>query len=67
MADRFGLEVAWRTLMQRWQQTKTAWNDPVSRTFEERVMRPLAGQEERTQRELERLTEVIDQARRHVR
>lgn len=66
MADRFGLEAAWKQLVRRWQHTTTAWNDPVSRVFHEQVIRPLADQEERTIRELEHLTEIIDQARRHV-
>jgi len=67
MPDRFGLEISWQKLRQRWEQTKTAWNDPVSWEFEKNVIVPLGEQEDRTLRELERLTQVIEQAQRNVR
>lgn len=67
MKDRFGLGEAWQKLRQRWEQTKAAWNDPVSREFEKNVIVPLGAQEDRTLRELERLTQVIEQAQRNVR
>ncbi|MBD3308374.1 hypothetical protein GF339_18205 [candidate division KSB3 bacterium] len=67
MADRFGLETSWQKLRQRWEQTKSVWHDPVSRDFEKNLILPLADQQDRTVRELERLTEVIEQARRNVR
>jgi len=67
MADRFGLAVTWQKFCLTWEQTKALWNDPVSRDFEQKAVLPLAEQEERTQRELERLTDVIEQARRNVR
>ena len=66
MKDNFGLYESWQRLRQKWEQTKTAWNDPVSREFEQTFLIPLAEQEERTQRELEKLTHVIEQARRNV-
>jgi hypothetical protein len=66
MKDNFGLYEAWQKLHQKWEQTKAAWDDPVSREFEHNFLIPLAEQEERTQRELEKLTHVIEQARRNV-
>ncbi len=67
MADRFGLDTSWKKLRQKWEQTQTIWNDPVSRKFEKTFLVPLAEQMQRTQRELERLTQVIEQAQQHVR
>ena len=67
MADQFGLEASLKKLQQRWQQTRTAWDDPVSREFEHTFLAPLAEQMQRTQRELERLMYVIEQAQRHMR
>lgn len=67
MADNFGLEGSWKRLHQKWEQTKSVWDDPVSRDFERKLMIPLAEQELRTQRELECLAQVVEQARRNVR
>jgi len=67
MADRFGVDTAWKRLRQQWEQTKALWDDPVSRDVEKTWIIPLAEQEARTQRELERLAEVVEQARRNVR
>lgn len=68
MTDRLGgLANAGNKLQQRWEQTKTEWNDPVSRELEQTVLTPLAEQMQRTLRELERLTQVIEQAQRRIR
>jgi hypothetical protein len=66
MPDRFGLENVWKKLCQRWESTKTAWNDPVSRDFDKKLFVPLSEQMHKTLRELERLTQVIDNASRKV-
>ena len=67
MADKFGLDNSWKKLQQKWQQTKSVWHDQVCVEFEQTFLVPLAEQEERTQRELERLTQAIEQATRNVR
>ncbi|GAK60501.1 hypothetical protein U27_00398 [Candidatus Vecturithrix granuli] len=58
---------AQQKLKHRWETTKTLWNDPVSREFEKNVMVPLGEQIRNTQRELDRMAQVIEQARRNVR
>jgi hypothetical protein len=45
---------------------ETGWDDPVSREFEQTFLFPLAEQVQQTQLELERLKEVIIQARRAI-
>ena len=67
MADKFGLDNSWKKLQQKWQQAKSVWHDPVCVEFEQTFLVPLVEQEERTQRELERLTQAIEQASRNVR
>lgn len=60
------LQGEWRRLQQQWQATCELWDDPVQRQFErefwqeyERVLLP-------TLNEMDRLAEVIAQARREV-
>jgi hypothetical protein len=60
------LDAAFRTLSQRWEHTKTLWNDSVRRSFEDDYWTPLETQARETQREMERLAQVIAQARRSV-
>jgi hypothetical protein len=60
------LDTAWKTLRQRWESIKVVWNDPVSRDFEKNYWAPVEGQVRATQREMERLAQVIAQARRSV-
>jgi pantothenate kinase len=60
------LETPWKKLQQKWEQTKTGWDDPVSLEFEQTFLLPLAEQIQSTQRELERLKEVIIQAQRAI-
>jgi hypothetical protein len=60
------LDSAWKTLRQRWEATKAVWNDPVRWDFEKEYWMPLEGQVLATQREMERLAQVIAQARRNV-
>jgi len=37
-------DMPWQRLKQKWENTKTLWNDPVSREFEEIFMVPLGEQ-----------------------
>ncbi len=60
------LDSTLKRLHQRWEQTQSVWNDPVSRAFEQDYLIPLEQQVLVTQREMERLAQVIAQARRRV-
>ena len=60
------LDTAFQTLRQRWEHTKALWNDSVRRGFEDDYWTPLEKQTQTTQREMERLAQVISQAQRSV-
>ena len=60
------LDTALRSLRQQWESTQEVWNDPVSRSFEQEYIVPLESQVQATQRAMERLAQVIAQARRSV-
>ena len=60
------LDTALKTLRQRWEATSAVWNDPVSRSFEKDYWAPLEEQVQATGREIDRLAQVIAQARRSV-
>ena len=60
------LQDAWQRLRQRWEETKTLWNDPVRRRLEKEHWTPLERQVHATHREVEGLAQVIAQARRNV-
>ena len=60
------LDTAGRTLHQRWEQTKTRWNDPVSRSFESDYLTPIEAEAQATLKEMLRLAQAIDAARRAV-
>jgi hypothetical protein len=57
------LEGARVVLNQRWQQTKSVWNDKVQREFEQEFIVPLEQQLPRTRETMERLSQVIVTAR----
>ena len=61
------LQEAWQRLRQRWQGTTVLWNDPMCRQFEREFWQPLEDQMPATLKEMERLAQVIAQARRGVR
>jgi hypothetical protein len=61
------LDDAWQRLRQRWEETKALWNDPVRWQFEREFWQPLESQMLTTQKEMERLAQMIAQARRSVR
>ncbi len=60
------LHDAWQRLRQRWEDAKSLWNDPVRWNFEKDYWTQLEGQVQVTQREMERLAQVITQAQRSV-
>ena len=57
------LNLALKTLRQRWEETKTWWTDPVSQAFEENHWRPLEAQVLATLRGIDRLAQDLAQAR----
>jgi hypothetical protein len=60
------LHEAWQRLRQRWQGTTALWNDPMRWQFEQEFWQSLENQVPITLKEMERLAEVIAQARRSV-
>jgi hypothetical protein len=61
------LNRAWITIHQHWGETKTVWNDSVRWDFEKDYWIPLENQVLSAQRELERLEQIIAQARQSLR
>ena len=57
---------AWDRLSQRWSTTAGFWHDVVRHRFQKEQLAPLEQHIRATQREMERLAQVIEQARRHV-
>ncbi|MGB0383840.1 MAG: hypothetical protein ACPGWR_03370 [Ardenticatenaceae bacterium] len=60
------LNTAHKRLNQRWEATKSVWNDSVQQDFEKRYFQPLERQTQATLKEMERLAQVIAKARRHL-
>lgn len=60
------LESNWKALNLRWEETKKVWTDLVRRDFEKEYWDALAQQVPATQREMERLAQVIAGARRSI-
>lgn len=56
----------WRTLNLCWKDATQLWNDPVQHKFEQEFWIPMEGQVQATQRELERLAQIVAQAQRRV-
>lgn len=50
-------------LMRSWSSIRKAWNDPVSRAYEETRLRPVEGRVRATVRELEKLESLVHKAR----
>jgi hypothetical protein len=61
------LDVTHKALFCRWENTQATWNDLVRWDFEKQYWTPLEAQIQATQRELERLAQIIAQAQRSVR
>ena len=60
------LDTNFKTLRQRWEESKTLWNDPVRWDFEKRHWQPLEQETLTTLREMARLAEVLTKAIRHA-
>jgi len=57
----------WRVLQRQWQASGTLWNDPVQRRFEREFWQDFERVVPATMNEMQKLAEVIAQARRGVR
>lgn len=60
------LTSSWVKLRQRWESSKSMWNDKVREDFERDYWLQLEQQVNTTQREMERLAQVISKARHSV-
>jgi len=60
------LHTTWQRLTRRWEESEKEWNDPVRREFDKRYWQPLSQETQSTAREMERLAQVLAQARRAV-
>ena len=61
------LNVALKALHLRWEETKAVWNDPVSRDFEGTYLALLDGDTRVTLQEMQKLAQVVAEARRRIR
>ncbi len=60
------LKESWMRLQQRFDDAKSKWDDPIRWAFEKQTWAPLERQARETLLEMQRLAEVIAQARRQV-
>ncbi len=58
------LNQAFKVLLARWEETKSHWNDPVSKVFEAEHIEALEKQFSITMRGVERLAHALDTCRR---
>jgi hypothetical protein len=58
------LQKAARRMSQRWAETKEAWDDPVSREFEEKVVWSILPQVKLSIAAIHEMSEILDGARR---
>ena len=61
------LQGAWQGLRGQWSKTTALWNDPVKVQFEREFWQSLESQVPITLQEMQRLGQVIAQARQNVR
>ncbi len=52
-----------RALLQAWEETRSLWNDPVSRSFEERFLTPLQADARRAAEALSGMAGLLDEIR----
>jgi hypothetical protein len=60
------LDRAWQSLQRQWQASRDQWDDPVSRGFEREFWQEYERVTPATMAEMQKLAEVIAQARRAV-
>jgi hypothetical protein len=54
----------YKELMIRWDRTKESWDDPMSRSLEERVLAPMEGKIRAAATAMEKMGEMLIRARR---
>lgn len=62
-----GLDNSLRTLLSRWNTTKSVWNDSVSAYFETSCIEALGQQTHKTLATMQALTKILSEAQRRVR
>ena len=60
------LNLYWKALILRWEETKTVWNDPVRREFDKVYWQALERQTHDTMEEMQRLAQTTAKARQSV-
>ena len=65
-ATRAELQESWQRLCQRWQGTTALWSDPMHWQFEREFWQPLETQVLATMNEMQKLADIVAQARRRV-
>lgn len=60
------LSASFKKLTSRWEETKAVWNDSVRQDFEKEYWTALEAMPPAVLREMEKLSQVIGQARRDV-
>ncbi|MBI4670492.1 MAG: hypothetical protein HY741_02330 [Chloroflexi bacterium] len=60
------MQEALKRLLQQWEAARQVWADSVSRDFQEHHLEPLDTQTRAAQREMEKVAQVIAQARKSV-
>jgi len=61
------LAARWKVLQQRWQAVRAQWDDAVARRFQQEFWQEYERVLPATLQELQKLAEVVAQARRNVR
>jgi hypothetical protein len=61
------LSIAVKVLLQKWEDTHPLWNDPVSQSFEKNYLALLEAHTQSTLNEMQKLAQVIAEAKRQVR
>jgi hypothetical protein len=61
------LHSALKTLVVRWEETKTGWNDPVSQDFEETYWNPLESTAPAALRSIDQLDLILHRVRQECR
>ncbi len=58
------LAKAMKTLLQHWEETRLAWDDAVSRSFEERFLEPLRADTQKAAEAMSAMATLLEQIRR---
>jgi len=61
------LGITLKTLLERWEEAKVQWNDPVSQHFEKQYLTPIQEHTHTTLKEMQCLAQTVAEARHEVR